>query len=89
LTKLTVGYQPTFIRQLKKLSVDVITDALEEIELFRDPSNHERLRVHKLKGNLSGQYSFSVTYSHRVIFEYIDEETVRLFLIGNHDQYKK
>ena len=63
-------------------------EALKKIELFRDEANHEHLRVHKLKGKLKGVSSFSVTYSHRIIFEYIDDKTVRLIGIGDHDLYQ-
>jgi len=87
LTKLSFKYKPSFVRELKKLRVVVIIEALEKIELFRDPANHERLRVHKLKGSLKGLNSFSVTYSHRVIFAYVDDQTVRLIAVGDHDVY--
>jgi len=90
LTKLIVGYQPTFVRKLKKLPVVVIGEALEKIVQFHNPANHEQLRVHnKLKGQLKNKYSFSVTYSHRIIFEYIEDNSVMLITIGDHSEYEK
>jgi mRNA-degrading endonuclease RelE of RelBE toxin-antitoxin system len=82
-------YKPSFLRALKKLPPEVQREAREKLEQFADPANHERLRVHKLKGRMKNYYSFSVTYSHRVVFEYdgSDKNTVVLMVIGNHDVY--
>ena len=84
-----MGYQPTFVRKLKKLPVTVIAEALEKITQFHDPANHEQLRVHKLQGALKNKYSFSITYSHRIIFEYIEANSVMLITIGDHSEYEK
>jgi mRNA-degrading endonuclease YafQ of YafQ-DinJ toxin-antitoxin module len=80
-------HKPTFIRNLKKLPVEVVGEALQKIELFGDPAHHQQLRVHKLQGKLKGIYSFSVTYSHRIIFSYTDENSVDFLTIGTHDVY--
>lgn len=83
-------YKPSFFRMFKKLPLEVQLEVREKLVLFTDPDNHERLRVHKLKGKLKHLYAFSVTYSHRVVFSYIegDDDTVIFIAIGSHDVYK-
>lgn len=83
-----IRYKPSFIREFRKLSTDIQEEAKEKIESFKDPENHEKLRVHKLKGKLKDFHSFSVTYSHRIVFAYEDKQTVVFVAIGSHDIYK-
>lgn len=83
-----VRYKPSFIREFRKLPTDVQEEAKEKIESFKESENHERLRVYKLKGKLKDFYSFSVTYSHRIVFAYENKQTVVFIAIGSHDIYK-
>lgn len=64
-----VSYKPSFLRTFKKLPRDLQDDVYTAIELFKEKRNHERLRVHKLKGELKGLCSLSVNHTHRIIFE--------------------
>ncbi|MCB9808979.1 type II toxin-antitoxin system mRNA interferase toxin, RelE/StbE family [Candidatus Nomurabacteria bacterium] len=77
-----------FLRRLKKLDPQLRQEIYEKVGLFKDPANHDRLRVHVLRGNLSGFWSFSVNYKIRIVFEYRDNETVNLLSVGGHDVYK-
>ncbi len=83
-----VRFKPSFIREFKKLPTELQEEAFERIELFKDPNNHQSLKVHKLKGRLKDFYSFSVTYSHRIVFTYEDKNTVTFLSIGDHSIYK-
>lgn len=83
-----IKYKPSFLRDFKKLPDDIKTEARGKIEMIRDKKQHEKLRVHKLQGKLSKFYSFSITYSHRVIFSYESNKSIVLFAIGTHDIYK-
>jgi addiction module RelE/StbE family toxin len=83
-----IHYKPSFLRDFKKFSLQAQTDAKDKIDLFRDIRNHEHLQVHKLKGKLKEYYSFSVTYSHRIVFTYQDKSTIVFIAIGDHDIYK-
>ena len=84
-----IKYKPIFIRQFNKLGKDLQEETLEKIDLFKDVSNHEVLRVHKLKGKLIDYYSFSVNYRYRIIFEYSNKKNiVHILSIGDHDIYK-
>jgi len=44
------------------------------------------LRTHKLSGELTGMWAFSVSYDYRVVFRFISEKEVLLIDIGGHDE---
>ena len=83
-----IRFKPSFIRDFKKLPLELQEEAKERITLFKDTKNHERLKVHKLKGKLKDFQSFSVTYSHRIVFNYESNDVVVFIAIGTHDIYK-
>lgn len=83
-----IRYKPSFIRDFKKLPVEVQEEVLEKIDSFRNKNNHKKLKVHKLKGKLKEFYIFSVTYSHRIVFDYESKKEVVFIMIGDHDVYK-
>jgi mRNA-degrading endonuclease YafQ of YafQ-DinJ toxin-antitoxin module len=78
---------PAFLRQLKKLPAELQEEAVEKICLFKDKSNHRQLKVHKLKGELNGKWSFSVNYRDRIVFKWLSDEVVGLLAIGDHSIY--
>lgn len=82
-----VHYKPSFIRQYKRLSPQLRDDIDQRIAEFTDRANHERLKVHKLKGRLKGSYSFSVNYRVRIVFEYAANDAAVLLAVGDHDIY--
>ncbi len=84
-----IAYALNFLRMFKSLPPELQNEAYEKIELFRDPANQARLKVHKLRGRLSGRYSFSVNYSVRIVFRYMNSPKEALLLaIGSHDVYR-
>jgi len=83
-----ISFKPSFVRDFKKLPSELQSDALERIELFKDSVNHEKLKVHRLKGRLKDFHSFSVTYSHRIVFSYEDADVVVFIAIGDQSIYK-
>ena len=83
-----IHFKPSFVREFKKLPVDLQEEALERIELFKDAENHKKLKIHKLKGRLADFYSFSVTYSHRIVFSFESKKEVVFLAIGDHDVYR-
>lgn len=80
---------PKFIRQFKKLPPEIKHVAIQKEKIFRADPFDPRLKTHKLQGELEGFWSFSVTYSYRIIFDFtdVDKDTVRFYMIGNHDIY--
>lgn len=83
-----ISYKPSFIREFKKLPIELQEEALERIDSFKKVENHKKLKVHKLKGRLEAFYSFSVTYSHRIVFSYESKNEVVFLAIGDHTVYK-
>jgi addiction module RelE/StbE family toxin len=84
-----ITYNVSFLRQLSKLNSDLREEAFEAVEKFKDIKNHKKLKVHKLSGRLSDYYSFSINYSHRIIFEYgKNKKEVTLLKVGDHSIYE-
>jgi mRNA-degrading endonuclease YafQ of YafQ-DinJ toxin-antitoxin module len=85
---LVILFKPTFVRKYQKLELELQEEVLEKIALLKNPKNHRRLRVHKLTGHLSGNYSFYINYKIRVVFSYLSRKEAVLLTIGDHDIYK-
>ena len=72
---ITVGYTGEFIRTYDKLPNALKEEVKERIQLFKDRKNHQRLKVHKLHGDLRIYYGFSVNYRIRVVFQFLNRLT--------------
>lgn len=84
---LSLVYAPIFIRSVHKLEKKLQDEVLEKIELFKNPDNHQQLKVHKLHGQFKNCYSFSVNYKYRVLFSYTNATEVNILAVGDHDVY--
>jgi len=84
---MNIVYTSKFERAYKKLSEDVQLTAEKKEKIFRKNPHDARLRTHKLKGDLGGFWSFSVNYQIRIIFEFVDNDTVYFHTVGQHDIY--
>ncbi|HAZ16781.1 MAG: hypothetical protein A3H59_00980 [Candidatus Jacksonbacteria bacterium RIFCSPLOWO2_02_FULL_43_9] len=82
-----IFYTPAFTRQFSSLEYVLQEEATLKIEQFKDLKNHQQLRVHKLKGHLSGRYSFYVNYRYRIVFVYQGNDVAILLAIGDHEVY--
>jgi plasmid maintenance system killer protein len=81
-------FLPTFVKLFNKLESDLQSEVLEKIDLFKNPRNHEQLKVHKLHGKLKNRYSFYVNYKFRIIFTYVSKKEAVLLTVGDHEVYK-
>ena len=81
-------FAPAFLRQLTALPIDLQEEAIERVELFKHRTNHQFLKVHKLKGSLRGVLSFSVNYRIRILFQWSTSQEAELLAIGDHDVYR-
>lgn len=61
---------------------------VERESMFRENIFDTRLRTHKLKGMLKGYWSFSLTHSHRVLFELFEDGIVAFIDVGDHSIYR-
>lgn len=80
-------YLPKFAKQYKKLPQKIQETATKKETIFRENPFDQRLRTHKLSGVLAEYWAFSVNASHRIIFDFTKNDTVRFYQIGHHDIY--
>lgn len=83
-----IEYAPSFERIFKKLPKALKEEIIEKIDLFADPKNHERMRVHKLHGQLKGFYSFSVNFKYRIVFSWASKTHATILTVGDHSVYE-
>ena len=83
-----VLYKSSFIRDYDDLSEALREEIREKIALFKSNPRQQSLRVQELKGHLQGRFSFSVNYSHRIVFCYEGKNTVALLAVGGHEVYQ-
>ena len=78
-------YSPIFLRQYRKLELDIQKSAEMKEGIFRKNPFDTRLKTHKLHGRLSDLWAFSITRKIRITFEFGEHETVTFHEIGDHD----
>jgi mRNA-degrading endonuclease YafQ of YafQ-DinJ toxin-antitoxin module len=57
----------------------------EHLAIFKEDVFDKRLKTHRLKGNLKEYYAFSVSYTDRIVFRILEDESVYFIEIGDHD----
>lgn len=75
--------------KIKKLPIKTQQIATEKLKIFQKDPFRPLIKTHKLSGKLKNYWSFSVDYSIRIMFEFVDEESVGLIDIGPHKIYKR
>ena len=83
-----IEYSTKFKKQFKKLSKDIQESALKCEKLFRENPFDPKLKTHKLHETMKDYWAFSISYSHRIGFTFIDIDFVRFHAVGSHDIYK-
>ena len=83
-----IRYTPKFERSYKKLSLEEKLFAEKREKIFRKNAFDPRLKTHKLKGKLKNRWSFSLTYSQRVLFNFFQNDEVIFYDIGDHQIYQ-
>ncbi len=81
-------YSSYFKKSLKKFTSKEQNLIRKKLRLFLQEPASSQLKTHKLKGKLEGYWSFSINYHLRILFEFIDDESVGLIDIGTHEIYK-
>jgi addiction module RelE/StbE family toxin len=82
-----IFYTKKFEREYKKLNKEIkLKVELKEGILRKNPFA-PALKTHKLSGELGDFWSFSVDFSYRIVFEFINDN-IFFHSIGNHDIYK-
>ena len=57
-----------------------------KLKIFEQNPFDPSLKTHKLSGILKDYWAFSIDYDIRIIFKFIDPQTVLLIDIGSHDE---
>lgn len=83
-----ICYSPNFARQYKKLSNEVKLVAEKREQVFRKDWKDPLLVAHKLNGKFAGFWAFSIDNRHRIIFDFVSENTVHFHAIGDHGIYR-
>lgn len=84
-----IYFSPRFKKSINKIPLEVIEALTIKQSLFVVNPFHSALKTHKLTGKLNRYYSFSVTHSYRIIFEFLNKNKVVFVNIGTHEIYKK
>lgn len=82
-----IFYTSKFETRFKKLPRGAQTQTIEKEKIFRENCFDSRLNTHKLKG-FKNLWSFSISYSHRILFEFLNRNSVLFVDVGTHEIYK-
>ena len=83
-----IFYGKDFVSQYKSLPKKIQDIATKKENIFKDNPFHPSLRMHTLKGRLSGLMSISITLNYRIIFEIKKNGDIIFISVGKHDIYK-
>ena len=79
-----------FGKQFAKVSAQIKIKFSLRRDLFLQDPSYPLLNNHPLTGDRKGEWSFNVTADWRVIYEFVDFDTVVFLEIGTHSNlYKK
>lgn len=81
-------YSSKFAKEYKKLPDDIKGIAEKKEAVFRSDPFNPKLKTHKLKGKFRNYYSFSLTYSYRIVFRFLTKNKVLFVDCGNHSVYR-
>ncbi len=82
-------FSPEFQRDYKELNTATQQLVKTKGALLAQEPSHPFLKTHKLSGTLVGRFSCSVDYKIRIIFRFIEKNTIELLRVGDHGIYKK
>ncbi|OGZ33876.1 MAG: hypothetical protein A3I88_01145 [Candidatus Portnoybacteria bacterium RIFCSPLOWO2_12_FULL_39_9] len=73
-----IVYGNHFLKSAKKLPKKQQIKLAKLLEIFKENPFHRLLQTKSLTGPLAGFYSFRITRDWRVIFEFINPQTIKL-----------
>ena len=83
-----IRYRPRFGREYRKLQRSIQQLVKKRVVLFKKNPYDSRLKTHKLHGELNGFHAFWIDYYYRIMFAFLDEQTVEFYSVGDHDIYE-
>ena len=83
-----IVYSSHFAKAFGSLPEKIKKQAIQRERIFREDCFDARLKTHKLKGTLKENWSFSINYSYRILFEFQEDGVVGLIDVGTHSIYR-
>ena len=77
---------PRFDRSYKKLPVDIKNKAKAREVIFKYNPFDARLSTHKLHGKRKDEWAYSVDYSYRIVFIFLEDNKILYLDIGTHKE---
>ena len=77
-----------FEKSFRKLLPRIQNLALKKDKWFRQNAFDTRLHTHKLRGELSGYWSYYINRRYRILFRFLNDNEVIYYDIGTHEIYK-
>ena len=77
-----------FKKSFRKLHPRTRKKAIEKVAAFKVNPFEPRLDTHKLHGEKKEEWSFSVDYSYRISFIFLEDGKILFTDIGTHDIYR-
>ena len=84
----TIAYSSHFERAIKKLPASLLKEAAKGERIFRRDCFDPRLHTHKLHGPQKDLWSFSLTYTYRIIFRFLSHDVAYFIDVGDHSIYQ-
>lgn len=84
----TIHYSSQFARAYRKLPPNLRRQAEAREAWFRADASDPRLKTHKLRGRFAGFWSFSISYSYRIIFTFGKDGAAVFHDVGDHRVYQ-
>ncbi|OGZ38376.1 MAG: hypothetical protein A3A94_03365 [Candidatus Portnoybacteria bacterium RIFCSPLOWO2_01_FULL_43_11] len=73
-----IVYGNSFLKSVKKLPKQQQEKLADLLEVLRENPFHQLLHAKSLTGSLAGFYSFRITRDWRVIFQFVNPQTIKL-----------
>ncbi|MBU2578687.1 type II toxin-antitoxin system mRNA interferase toxin, RelE/StbE family [Patescibacteria group bacterium] len=83
-----IHYTHDFKKAYQKLPKNIQKLVDKKDALFRKNPFYLTLNTHKLKGPLQGLWSFSVNFSYRILFEFLNKNSAIFYDVGTHEIYE-
>ncbi len=83
-----IEYSPKFTRLYKKLPEEIQFLTENQVKIFRQNPFDLRLKTHKLSGPLRKYWAFWINYRYRIIFSFLNQNTIRFHIVGDHSIYQ-
>ena len=83
-----IYWDESFKRNYKKLikhNLELENKFQNKVEIFQSNPFHQSLKTHKLSGKLQNYWAFSINLEFRIVFRFIDDNSVLFTAIGTHD----